>query len=147
MYLWSRVAPAWRTARNFALITIGRFLPWLGLKNAVYRLTGMRIGANVALGVLAMFDIIFPELISIGDGSIVGYNATILTHEFTTTEWRRGPVQVGRGVLIGANATILAGVTIGDGATVAAGAVVTRDVEAGTTVVGVPARPYSEDGR
>jgi acetyltransferase-like isoleucine patch superfamily enzyme len=42
---------------------------------------------------------------------------------------------------IGANATLLPGVRIGRGAVVGAGSVVTRDVEPGTTVIGVPARP------
>ena len=42
---------------------------------------------------------------------------------------------------IGGNATLLPGVTIGRGAVVGAGSVVTRDVEAGITVLGVPARP------
>jgi acetyltransferase-like isoleucine patch superfamily enzyme len=49
------------------------------------------------------------------------------------------PIRVGRDVWIGANAIILAGVTIGDGAVVAAGAVVRRDVPAYTVVAGVPA--------
>jgi len=44
---------------------------------------------------------------------------------------------------IGGNATLLPGVTIGRGAVVGAGSVVTRDVAAGTTVVGVPARPLA----
>ncbi len=44
------------------------------------------------------------------------------------------------GARIGANATLLPGVTIGARAIVGAGSVVTRDVEAGTTVLGVPAR-------
>ena len=50
------------------------------------------------------------------------------------------PVHIGKGVWVGANATITPGVTIGDDAIVAAGAVVTKDVEAGTVVAGVPAK-------
>lgn len=50
------------------------------------------------------------------------------------------PTKIGRDVWIGANAVILGGVTIGDGAVVAAGAVVTKDVEPGAVVAGVPAR-------
>jgi hypothetical protein len=49
------------------------------------------------------------------------------------------PTKIGRDVWIGANAVILGGVTVGDGAVVAAGSVVSRDVEAGAIVAGVPA--------
>ncbi len=51
----------------------------------------------------------------------------------------RGP-QFGERVSVGVGATILPGLHLGDGATVAAGAVVTRDVEPGAFVRGVPAR-------
>ena len=50
------------------------------------------------------------------------------------------PTQVGRGATIGANATIVCGVTIGDYAFVGAGSVVTRDVAPHAIVAGVPAR-------
>lgn len=47
---------------------------------------------------------------------------------------------IGEYVLIGTNAVILPGVTVGDGAVIGAGAVVTRDVEPWSIVVGVPAQ-------
>jgi acetyltransferase-like isoleucine patch superfamily enzyme len=52
----------------------------------------------------------------------------------------QGDVRIGRGAVIGMNATVLTWLTIGENAVVGAGAVVTRDVEPNTVVVGNPAR-------
>ncbi|MBV8045715.1 MAG: acyltransferase [Paludibacterium sp.] len=51
-----------------------------------------------------------------------------------------GPVVIGDCVWVGANVSIVPGVTIGEGAVVAMGAVVTRDVPAGAVIAGNPAR-------
>lgn len=50
------------------------------------------------------------------------------------------PVIIGDDVWVGANATILPGVTVGNYSVIAAGAVVNRDVPSGALVGGVPAR-------
>lgn len=83
--------------------------------------------------------------ITIGDDCLIGHNCTICTVNHSKEPERRGdmtcaPVRIADRVWIGANVTILPGVTIGRGAIVAAGAVVTKDVEPCTVVAGVPAR-------
>lgn len=130
-----------RVALHFLIITLCRYLPFLELKSILYRFfLGMQVGRNVSVGLMAMFDVFFPELISIGDDTIIGYNVTVLTHEFLVREYRKGPVEIGAGVLIGSNATILPGVRIGDGAIVGAGSLVNRDIPPGALAAGVPAR-------
>lgn len=84
--------------------------------------------------------------ITIGDDTLVGHNCVIATLNHVMDPDHRGdmipaPVRIGSKVWIGANATLLPGVTIGDGAIIAAGAVVTRDVAPRTIVAGVPAKP------
>ncbi|OPZ73935.1 MAG: Galactoside O-acetyltransferase [Firmicutes bacterium ADurb.Bin456] len=130
-----------RVAFHFLIITLCRYIPFLELKNTLYRFfLGMQVGRNVSVGLMAMFDVFFPELIFIGDNTIIGYNVTVLTHEFLVREYRKGPVEIGAGVLIGSNATILPGVRIGDGAVVGAGSLVNRDIPPGALAAGVPAR-------
>lgn len=129
-----------RVARNAALIQLARYTPSLMVKNGIYRMLGMRVGAGASVGLMVMMDIFFPQDITLGEDCVIGYNSTILCHEVTRREWRRGPVVVGRDATIGANTTVLAGVTIGDGATVSAMSLVNRDVPPGAFVGGVPIR-------
>src|SRR5690625_5974783 len=77
---------------------------------------------------MVMPDIMIPEKIKVGSNSIIGYNTTILAHEYLIKEYRVGKVIIGDEVMIGANTTILPGVTIGDGATVSAKTLVHKDV-------------------
>ncbi|MED3623269.1 acyltransferase [Neobacillus thermocopriae] len=75
----------------------------------------------------------------------MGTLITTMTHEIGENQKRAGdnlylPVIVGNGCWIGANATILPGVTIGDGCIIAAGAVVTKDCESNGLYAGVPAK-------
>jgi len=83
--------------------------------------------------------------IFIGDGVLIGHNVVLATLNHAVDPQKRSdmfpaPIRIGNNVWIGAQATVLPGVTIDDGAIVAAGAVVTRDVPANVIVGGVPAK-------
>lgn len=129
----------WRSLKNTIVIEFGRFFPWMGGKRRMYRAClGMKIGEKTAIAYKVMPDLFFPEKISIGANSIIGYQTTILTHEYLIAEYCIGEVVIGDNVMIGANVTILPGVTIGDGAIVAAGAIVSKDIPAESFAYGNP---------
>ena len=90
--------------------------------------------------------------VEIEDDVFVGHGVVFINDKFPRAtgetgrpkgeaDWELLRTVVRRGAAIGSGATILGGLTIGEEALVGAGAVVTRDVAAGTTVAGNPARP------
>lgn len=85
--------------------------------------------------------------VSIGDDVFVGPNVAFTNDRVPRAfnpEWRITETLVGNGASIGANATIVCGITIGEYAMVAAGSVVTKDVAPYTLVMGNPARPVGK---
>lgn len=82
--------------------------------------------------------------IRIGEHTQVGPSTIITTtgHNYRTKELERdySAIDIGKRVWIGANATILPGVSIGDFSVIGAGAVVTKDIPPHSLAVGVPAR-------
>lgn len=108
-------------------------------------------GYNISLsdGVFMNFGCVILDVaaVTIGAATAIGPGVQILTadHPRDPVQRRTGlesghPICIGSNVWIGGGAIILPGVTIGDDAVIGAGAVVTRDVPAGATVVGNPAR-------
>ena len=126
---------------NYLAVWLIRVSPSLRAKNWLLRRLGATIDPGVAFGLEATPDVFWPELITIRADAVVGYDATLLCHEFLTEEYRTGEVVVGERALVGGGAVVLPGVEIGADAKVAANSLVTEDVPPGTTVVGVPARP------
>ncbi|MBM7713869.1 acyltransferase [Siminovitchia sp. FSL H7-0308] len=141
--LWHvyKTVPFWKVIRNFIVIQLARYTPFLAMKNWMYRFfLKVKVGENTSFALMVMLDVMFPEKISVGKNSIIGYNTTILAHEYLIEEYRLGDVVIGDEVMIGANSTILPGVTIGNGAIVSAGTLVHKDVPAGVFAGGNPMR-------
>lgn len=139
--LWHvyKTVPFWKVVKNFIVIEMARYTPFLGMKNWLYRtFLGVRVGKQTSFALMVMLDVMFPEKISVGRNTVIGYNTTILAHEYLIKEYRLGPVEIGSEVMIGANSTILPGITIGDGAIVSAGTLVHKDVPPGYFVGGNP---------
>jgi maltose O-acetyltransferase len=108
-------------------------------------------GYNITLGagVFLNYNCIILDVVAveIGDMTQIATGVQILTADHPRDPAVRAkglesgrPVRIGRNVWIGAGAIILPGVTIGDDALIGAGSIVTRDVPAGATAVGNPAR-------
>ena len=102
-----------------------------------------KIGKNVFIN----FDCVFLDLggITIEDGVLIAPKVSLLTegHSISPSE-RHGlvpkSIHIKKNAWIGANATILQGVTIGENSVVAAGSVVSKDVPDNVVVGGTPAK-------
>jgi len=135
-------------------------------------LYGCRIGAGTKIGAfveirrtvvigerckIQAFAFI-PEGVTIGNGVFIGPHVCFTNDLFpratkpdgsplSADDWEIVPTQIGDGAAIGANATILCGISVGVCALVGAGSVVTKDVPAYAVVVGNPARTVGDTRR
>lgn len=134
---WKKVVPLWKVIWQWFVfyLAIRMPVPW---KSWWYSKTGIKMGKNVQIMPLVATDIFFPNLISIGDNTVIGMDSIIICHEFTVDEFKYGSVKIGKNVLIGAKAFILPGIKIGDNAMVSAQTVVYKDVPPSTLAFGSP---------
>jgi maltose O-acetyltransferase len=143
LYRWWETRNPLRVVAQAIVIVLARYIPHLGAKNWLFRRLGMTVGTGVAFALESTPDVFWPDRIIVEDHAIVGYDATILCHEYLQSEYRVGEVVIGERAMIGAGAIVLPGVEVGTGARVAANSLVTEDVPSGATVAGVPAETVS----
>ena len=115
----------------------GRFLSHIGRF-----LTGIEIHPGATIGRRVFIDhgmgVVIGEMAEVQDGCTI-YQGVTLGGTSLAKGMKRHPT-LEQGVIVGANASVLGGFTIGAGARVGSGAVVTKPVPAGATAVGNPAR-------
>jgi len=108
---------------------------------------GVKVGKNVKISTHTFIC----EGVTIEDNVFIGHNVSFINDKYphstnpdgnmqTQENWKVVPTLIKRGASIGTSATIMCGVTVGENAIVGAGSVVTKDVPANATAVGVPAR-------
>ena len=108
------------------------------------------IGAGVYINRRTMLDA--HELLEIGDETMIGPGCYLTDHDHAfgkgiapgESPLIAAPTRIGKRCWLGANVTVLKGVTIGDGTVVGAGSVVTKSLPAGVLAVGVPAKVIRE---
>ncbi|MBW2732383.1 MAG: hypothetical protein JRH20_08295 [Deltaproteobacteria bacterium] len=103
------------TIMNLHLLLLGPLVPpmWRGW---LYRMLGAHVGSGLVVIGGYIHD---PFLVRVGDQSLLGLDCLLLPHALTSkNELLLAPIHVGKGVVIGARAMIMPGVTIGEGAMV-----------------------------
>ena len=117
----------------------------------LFSVSQMTVGNNVSIHPMCYIDA--SGKVDIGDDVSIAHNCSILSFEHTFEEEdipikdqrvKMLPVKIENDIWLGAKATILGGTTIKSGCVIGAGSVVTKDTEARSVYVGVPAKKIRE---
>ena len=141
--------------RRYFWYTTSRICPVSSFRiKALRRIDDIEIGEDCYIGpgvTITSFEYVTDEtLLFLGDRVRISPNVTLLCSavpkktRLSEVYGRREPIRIHDDAWIGADATILPGVSIGEAALVAAGAVVCKDVPPETVVGGVPAQKISD---
>lgn len=142
-----------RLIRSWVLQFLASISPSSNLAVIFQRARGVKIGRHVFLGPNVSIDLLYPQLITIGDYVSIGMNSMIFAHSNPTCSIylkkhyyprKVAPVKIKKGAWIPPGTIILCGVTIGENSVVGAGSIVTKDVDPLTVVAGAPAKPVKK---
>lgn len=125
------------------------------IKPAIWRYTGCKVGKNVSIGYDVHYDVHNASLINIEDDVWIASRCLILCHKremadyykhesYNDLNYKKLPVVLKKGCVIGIGSTLMPGVTIGEGAVIGVGSLVVSDIPAWTIAVGNPAKVVKE---
>ena len=123
-----------------------RKLPPMKLKNSIYRMFGVKIGKDAAIAYNVFPDPLYPEFLEIGDGTLIGSDLELSTHEFTNKWFALGRTKIGKNCMIGGYVLIKPGTTIGDKSMIGILSYVNKDVPANEFWAGIPAKLIKQVG-
>ena len=135
--------------RSWILHSLSYFSPHSGFAIKMQQLRGVNIGNNCHFCPYVQIDLIYPQLINIGNDVTLGSNVMIFAHMNPTANLflKKGEyprkvesVTIKDGAVITPGSIIMSGITIGKNSIVSPGSVVSQDVPDYCVVVGNPAR-------
>jgi len=112
----------------------------VGSRSKIGSFTQLDGEVHVGEEVIIQSMVYLPHLTEVGDKVFIGPNVVVTNDKYPIGKLQG--VKIGRNVILGANSTILAGVTIGEDSVIGSGSIVTHDVPSSTVVIGAPAKPY-----
>ncbi len=126
--------------RGFWFQVIFCKLPPSRIKNFLYGLFGVKIGKDVVIADDVYIDPLFPELITIEDGAILGTHCVVPAHGISRNKLWLGRTTIKKFAVIGAYAYLKAGVVVGENSVVGNLSLVTEDVKDNTVVANPKAK-------
>ncbi|MBD3164035.1 hypothetical protein GF323_02460 [Candidatus Woesearchaeota archaeon] len=126
------------------IVEICRKLPPCEFKNNLYRMIGVKIGKDVTISPDVVIDWLFPELIEIDDGALLGGDIWVAAHSILIDEFRLGRVRIGKQVLIGSWVGNEPPTEYGDQSIVGVYTYVNKDVPPRSFCVGIPMQVKKE---
>ncbi len=135
--------------RSWILHSLAYSSPHSGFAVKMQKARGVKIGKNCHFCPYVQIDLIYPQLVDIGNNVTLGTNTMIFAHMNPTANLflKKGPyprkveaVTIKSGAVLTPGSIIMAGVTVGENSIVSPGSVVAQDVPDYCVVVGNPAR-------
>jgi acetyltransferase-like isoleucine patch superfamily enzyme len=133
--------------RRYAMSLGMAMLPFSIARVFILRACGVTVGRGCYIGFNVICDTNYPELIRIGENVTISHNCMLITHTGTPTKSNLGnlykrvaAIDIGDGAWIGANSTVLPGVSVGEDCMIGAGSVVTSSTDPLSLWAGNPCR-------